>query len=198
MPAKTKVTKEMILDAAFEIVRTDGADNINARKISQRLNCSTQPVLYHFSSIEEIKRATFKKAEEYHTAYFMNVQGEYVNPLIEIAMRYICFAENEKRLFRFLFQSDYFVNRDLQDWVNEEKIAPIIQMIMKQTGLAKQQSGELFFSVYLVMHGYASMFASNSLKYDEADILRTINRIFSGIVHLMKAEQTKDYDEKNN
>lgn len=55
VPAKAKVTKEMIIDAAFEIARTTGAENINARTVSQRLNCSTQPVMYHFSTIEELK-----------------------------------------------------------------------------------------------------------------------------------------------
>ncbi len=31
MPAKVKVTKEMIIDAALEVVRKEGAENINAR-----------------------------------------------------------------------------------------------------------------------------------------------------------------------
>lgn len=188
MPAKAKVTKEMILDAAFEIVRADGGNNINARTISQRLHCSTQPVLYHFSSIEEIRKETFKKIEQYHKEYYMDVQGQYDNPLLEIAMRYIRFAETEKNFFRYLFQSDYFENRDLTDWANEEKIEPVIKMMMDAVGITKQQAGDLFLSVYIVMHGYASMFAGNSLKYDETDIMRTLKRTFGGIVYSMKAE----------
>lgn len=31
MPAKVKVTKEMILDAAFAVARETGAENINAK-----------------------------------------------------------------------------------------------------------------------------------------------------------------------
>lgn len=53
MPAKAKVTKEMIIDAAFAVARETGAENINARTVSERLNCSTQPVMYHFATIEE-------------------------------------------------------------------------------------------------------------------------------------------------
>ena len=51
MPAKVKATKEMIIDAAFAIARETGAENINARTVSERLNCSTQPVMYHFATI---------------------------------------------------------------------------------------------------------------------------------------------------
>ena len=50
MPAKAKVTKEMIIDAAFAVARETGAENINARIVSERLNCSTQPVMYHFET----------------------------------------------------------------------------------------------------------------------------------------------------
>ena len=52
MPAKAKVTKEMIVDAAFAIAREAGAENINARTVSERLHCSTQPVMYNFATME--------------------------------------------------------------------------------------------------------------------------------------------------
>ena len=59
MPPRTKITKDMIINAAFEIIRDDGADMINARKIAEKLKCSTQPVLYQFKSMEKIKNAVY-------------------------------------------------------------------------------------------------------------------------------------------
>lgn len=41
MPPKARITKDMIIDAAFEIAREKGVENINARTVSNRLNCST-------------------------------------------------------------------------------------------------------------------------------------------------------------
>lgn len=188
MPPKAKITKEMILDAAFEIARTEGEKAINARALSQRLNCSTQPILYYYASIEEIRSAAFQKAEQYHTAYFMTVTGEFGNPLLEIAMRYIRFADQEKYLFRFLFQSDRFGNRNIADWVRDEKIRPILTMMADQAKITSKQAADLFLSVYVIMHGYASMFANNSMEFDEASIIQTIQRAFWGIVGAMKAE----------
>ena len=66
MPAKAKVTKEMIVDAAFAVAREAGVDSINARTVSERLHCSTQPVMYHFATIEELKRTVYAKAYLYH------------------------------------------------------------------------------------------------------------------------------------
>ena len=58
MPQKAKISKEMIVNAALEIARLTGAENINARTVSQKLNCSTQPIMYHFKTIEDLKKAT--------------------------------------------------------------------------------------------------------------------------------------------
>lgn len=74
MPPKAKISKEMIVNAALEIARLTGAENINARTVSQKLNCSTQPIMYHFKTIEDLKKATYQKADEYHTTYLSRIE----------------------------------------------------------------------------------------------------------------------------
>lgn len=61
MLPKAKITRDMVVVAAFEIAREIGAENINARTVSKKLNCSTQPVMYHFATIEELKKLLMKK-----------------------------------------------------------------------------------------------------------------------------------------
>ena len=111
MPPKAKNTREMVVDAAFAIAREQGAENINARTVSQRLGCSTQPVMYHFSTIEELKRAVYEKTDWYHTEYLMNIQKPQDGVMLGIGMNYIRFAIKEPNLFRFLFQSGYAYSR---------------------------------------------------------------------------------------
>ena len=97
--AKGKVTREMIIDAAFEIIRNTGVETVNARTVSKELNCSTQPVMYHFKTIEELKRPVYEKSDEYHSAYVMDIHSN--NPMKDIGLNYIQFAVKEKNLFRF-------------------------------------------------------------------------------------------------
>jgi len=75
MPPKAKITKEMIVEEAFQIARTQGADKITARSIAQRLKCSTQPVLYYFATVEKIKEAVYQRADAYHTRFLMGTEG---------------------------------------------------------------------------------------------------------------------------
>ena len=103
MPAKAKVTKEMIIDAAFAVARETGAENINARTVSQRLQCSTQPVMYHFATIEELKRAAYAKADRYHSEYLMNMEAGAPGASLGIGMNYPPFSLPESHFFPFLF-----------------------------------------------------------------------------------------------
>ena len=41
---KQKITKEMILDAAFTLLRTKGHEAVNARSIASQAGCSVQPI----------------------------------------------------------------------------------------------------------------------------------------------------------
>ena len=92
MPPKAKITREMIIDATFEIIRNTGVETVNARTISKKLNCSTQPVMYHFKTIEELKKTVYVKADEYHSEYITNIQSE--NPMKDIGLKQkkICFG----------------------------------------------------------------------------------------------------------
>ena len=41
---KQKITKEMIIETAFEIVRKEGLENLLVKNIAAKLNCSVQPI----------------------------------------------------------------------------------------------------------------------------------------------------------
>jgi AcrR family transcriptional regulator len=72
MPPKQKIAREMIRDAAFQIAREEGWENISAISIAAHLHCSTQPVLYSYKSIEEIRKDAYQEADRFHSAFLMN------------------------------------------------------------------------------------------------------------------------------
>ena len=84
MPPKAKVTKDMIIDAAFHVVREAGVENMNARTVAKELKCSTQPVMYHFETMEELKRAVYAKADRFHTEYLISIKSPREGTLLDL------------------------------------------------------------------------------------------------------------------
>ncbi len=175
---KAKVTRDMVIEAAFAVARTVGAEQINARTVSQELGCSTQPVMYHFATIEALKRAVYAKADRYHSDYLMETEDV---PL-GIGLNYIRFAIEEPHLFRFLFQSGFAVEGSLPEMLDSADLEPILSAMQGVLGLGAGQTKEVFLTVALFTHGYASIIANNRLEFDEAAVSKHLERVWEGAV----------------
>ena len=163
-----------------------GAENINARTVSQKLGCSTQPVLYHFKTIEDVRIAAHKKASEFHIDYVTNLSGKYERPMLEVGMRHIQLAIEEKNIFRFLFHSNYNTDVSLFDWLTGENFDSLFPILKKQAKVDEQQAHIIFSQIFLVTHGIASLLANNAMVYDEAYCVNTLSNAYFGIMYLIK------------
>lgn len=186
MPPKSKITKEMVIDAAFSIARETGWENISARAVAKRLKCSTQPVMYCFSTVEELKKAAYERADSFHTEYLMRIKSPQI--LLEIGLNYIGFAAEEPRLFRFLFQSNYFTGLSIIDMIDADDLSPVLTAMQQGMNLDLERTKEVFVTLFMFVHGYASLIANNSIKYDEKLISRQLERVYRGAVMSIKEE----------
>ena len=192
MPPKTRITKGMIIHAALEVVKQSGYENINARTVSEQLHCSTQPVMYHFATMEDLKRAVYSRTDRYHTEYLMRASGKF-DPLLEIGLNYIRFAIREPHLFRFLFQSGYAKENDLLEMIDSEELVPVLSAMQEGIRLEREKTKEIFLTIALFVHGYASIIANNKLEYDEDLIASHLERAFIGA--LLAVGQEEDYEK---
>lgn len=181
MPPRAKITEEMVVDAAFQVTRADGKANVNARTVAKRLGCSTQPVMYHFAKIEDLKRAVYEKTGRFHTEYIMNVPPSR-NIMLGIGLNYIRFSVEEPNLFRFLFQSGFATENSLFEMVDSDELSPVINAMQRAMGLTVKQTKEVFITLAMFVHGYASIIANNNLRFDESVASEHLNRVYRGAI----------------
>lgn len=179
MPPQTRITKDMIINAAVEVVKQSGYEKINARTVSEQLHCSTQPVMYHFSTIDAMKRAAHARVNQMHTEYLMKVSPQH-NPLLGIGLNYIRFAVEEPQLFRFLFQSGYAQENSLLEMIDSEGLIPVLTAMREGAGLSMEKTKQVFLTVAMFAHGYASIIANNGLEYDEILVAKHLEQAWNG------------------
>jgi len=188
---KAKITKDMIIEAAFEVARAEGVENVNARTVSHKLGCSTQPVMYHFSKIEDMKRAAYAKLDWFHTEYLMNVNQQ-DDVMLGIGLNYIRFAVEEPNLFRFLFQSGFAVENSLLEMIDSEELKPVISAMRDEMRLNETQTKEVFLTLAMFVHGYASIIVNNSLEYDEAAAAIHLEHVYRGAILAIQEEKNNE------
>ena len=185
MPPKVKITKEMVADASFEIIRAKGHENLNARTISEYLGCSTQPVLYTFKTVDEIREAAYEIADEYHTEFIMPKDTD-ENPMLALGLNYVRFGQEEKNLFRFLFQTDKFGGKDAAVIMTDPRLSEIMKIIAAGLNADIEQAEEMFLTFFCVAHGMASLLANNSLEYDVGQCRKMLENVFYGMIAARK------------
>ena len=188
MPPKAKITRDMIIEAGIELVKAEGAENINARTVAKKLGCSTQPVMYHFKTIEALKAAIYARMDILHTEYLMNISPKPEDITLGIGLNYVRFAAEEPNSFRFLFQSGLIKEHSIIEMIDSDEIMPILAALQEETQMGLEQTKIVFQTICLFVHGYASMIANNSLVFDEKLVTLQIDRTFRGAILALREE----------
>ncbi len=176
MPKKPTTTKEAMIEGAFRLVREKGHEFLTARNLAAYLGCSTQPVMYQFPNLDILRDLTYRKVDAFHSEYIL--AGE---DLLEMGLRYIRFAEEEGNFFRFLFQSGRFSGSSLEDLIRSPETADILAAVSKEVKLPAESVTAFFEPMVAVVHGYASMIANNTMKYDPEAVRKALITIAEGL-----------------
>lgn len=159
MPAKKRITRQLILDTALELLRRGGAANVNVNVLAKALGCSTQPIYLSFSGMDELRRSLVDTAAE----YFIGKMEEYGGKTLYDAA-YLRLALEEKELFRFLF-----MRRGAFEEVRES-LRPMtegaISALMLLYGIDRERAHYLHDQLWMQAHGIASMMAAEFCDWD--------------------------------
>ncbi|MGC8764484.1 MAG: TetR/AcrR family transcriptional regulator [Brevinematia bacterium] len=154
MPPKNIISKEKIIEKAFEVLRKEGFDAITARRVAKELGISTMPIYCHFKSIEELKEILLKKAHELLLTYQLkNYTGE---SFLDTGIGYIKFALEERVLFRECFMK----RQSGSEFVERATGAEIIKVMKKVEYLKEldeKQLEEILFRLWIFTFGLAAL-----------------------------------------
>ena len=107
MPTKIKISKDMILDAAFEIVRKDGMEKLSNRELASKLKCSIRPIYYQFENVEEMQKELSEYAKEKNIKInFMKIDS------LEKAKEVPCIFNNWANFYKGEFISNTILNKN--------------------------------------------------------------------------------------
>lgn len=179
MPPKFKFTKEKITGTALDITRNRGMAGLTARGLAAELGCSVKPIFGLFQNMEEVKSEVIKAARLLYQSYLDEDMKKGRYPEYKAAgMAYIRFAKEEKELFKLLFMRDRSHEKPEE---SIEEIKPLLQYIRKKTGMSETDAYAFHLEMWIVVHGIATMIATNYLEWDEAYYSDVLTDAYEGI-----------------
>jgi len=100
-PRNNQFIREDIIAAAFQLVRQRGWDGFSVQAVAKAIGSSTMPIYSQFGSVRELEDAVCLKALELLKERMLEERTG--DKWIDQAITYVRFAEDEKYLFRCLW-----------------------------------------------------------------------------------------------
>lgn len=187
MPSKIQIKKEQILDCAVQMVREKGMKGLNARNLSKALGCSVHPIFRAFANMEDLKENVFAViAENYQEYLAESMSGE--DPLQNLLLAYIRYAQNEKECFKLLHMSDRLGLHETAEFTGVGINKIIVEAMAGETGLSIKDAETLYTGTFFTAHGIASMLAMNHCSFSEETITNLLAEVFDGMVMKLKTQ----------
>lgn len=181
MGRKAKIDKQMILEAAYELLDEGGIEAVAIKSIASKLNCSTQPVSWHFGSMTELKKALYFYATE---KSFSELPSKMENkPAFEAffisGVHYLSLACEHPNVFRF-------INIDSTEKTIGERITgpgsifenqfdkESYEIIAREYDVPEEKLRSAVRDVVIYTHGLAAMMLFDDFKLPKEQALKMV------------------------
>jgi AcrR family transcriptional regulator len=190
MPPKAKFKKEQITQAALDIIREKGTDNLTARALADRLGSSACPIFTVFKNMEEVQQSAVEEAKALYKEYVDRGLAE-IPAFKGVGTQYINFAINEPNLFQLLFMTKQPSISDIEGVlpVIEESYDEILASITSSYGVESKVAARLYRHLWIYTHGIATLCVTKMCSFTGEEISTMMTEIFISLLKNIKGEQ---------
>lgn len=187
MPPKAKFTKEEIIEAALEIVRSKGFAALTARALGTKLGSSARPIFTVFQSMEEVQQAVIDAAKALYKEYIKCGLSD--TPAFKgVGTQYILFSMNEPKLFQLLFMKE---NTDIPELssvlpIIDSNYDAILSSVKEGYGLSLETAEKLYRHLWIYTHGIAALCATKMCRFASEEISVMMTEVFISLLKSLK------------
>lgn len=158
---KQRITKEMVVNAAFEIARSNGMEQVMVKNIAEKIGCSVQPIYSYCKNMEGLRQDVTMQVNRFI--------GEYVKTHIEkdnifgsTGRAYIQLAKEEPHLFKIFILHKRNGIASLEDLYQSEANPSMAEFISKTLNISIEQAKKLHLNMLIYTIGIGTIFSVTS------------------------------------
>lgn len=179
MARRKTITREHIARASYDLVVNQGFSHFTARNIAKAMGCSTQPIYLEFENMGELRGVVEQALHEDLTA---KLQRRYTDdPVIDLGLAYINFAQDSPALFRAAFIHDHLDIENMPKRVRDEMMARL-KGYEPVKGLTAAQLTQLVTGLWIVATGMANLAGTGFIELTQAQVIDTLKAVIHDFV----------------
>ena len=178
---KQRITREMVVDAAFALAREGGMERVLVKDIAARLSCSVQPIYSCFRNMEELRRAV-----EGRTAQFL---ADYLSAT---GRAYVQLARDEPELFKIFILRRREGVSSLDGLYRAEASPGVADTIAGSLGLDQAAARRLHLDMLIYTVGLGTIFSVSTPGIPAEELYAQQERAYQAFLNHAREENNHE------
>lgn len=184
---KQRITREMVVDAAFAIARQEGIAQVLVKRIADELGCSVQPIYSYCNSMDELRAAVVERAAAHMQAYM----AQHIDPadmFRSTGYAYVRYAKAEPHLFQLFIQRRRDYLHTLTDLYGRDADPRVPQMIARQLDIPLEKAQALHLNMLVFTTGIGAIVTSSGGDLPEEELLAKLENAYQAFLRMAVEE----------
>ncbi|MBP5623521.1 MAG: TetR/AcrR family transcriptional regulator [Lachnospiraceae bacterium] len=203
MGRRTQITKEMILEASYELLEEHGIEAVQIKQIAAKLGCSTQPVSWQFGSMAELKKELYFYAGN---KVFGDLEGKMrarkdaIEAFFVSGLHYLSIAIDHPNVFRFINVDD--TRETIGESIHGEKSIfsfqfdeEALNIFAAQYDIKIELLSEMIRDIVIYTHGLALMMLFDGGKLPRKEACRMVYNFGSKLISQLGIKTEDRFEE---
>lgn len=166
---KQKMTKDAIVEAAFEIARERGMEHVLVKNIAEKLGCSVQPIYSYCHNMDGLRQDVTDKTCAFIKKYIADhIEGDDV--FAGTGKAFIRLAKQEPHLFKIFILHPRDGISSLHDLYRTESDPCIAEDISEKLHISTERAKQLHLHMLIYTIGLGTIFSVCSPGISADDI----------------------------
>lgn len=155
---RQRITKEMVVSAAFELAKQGGMERVTVKSIADSLGCSVQPIYSYCNNMDGLRNDVCNKAREFIKEYV----GQRIdqNDLFRSTGRaYIQLAKEEPNILKIFILQERKNISSLDDLYKAETNPHVAKSISEKLKISSESARQLHLNMMIYTMGIGTIFA---------------------------------------
>lgn len=155
---KQRITKEMVVSAAFEIARNSGMEQVMVKNIADKIGCSVQPIYSYCKNMDGLRQDVIEQVNRFIQEYVVSRINK-DDLFRSTGKSYIQLAQEEPHLFRIFILHQRKGICSLNDLYQAEANPHTAEIIAKELNISVERAKQLHLNMLIYTIGIGTIFS---------------------------------------
>lgn len=184
---KQRITKEMVMNAAFQILRRDGEEKVLVKNIAAELSCSVQPIYSYCENMDTLRQEL--------SAMSGSVMREYIGSrlnsedlFVSTGKAHLSFAKEEPHLFKSYFLRKRTNINSFDDLYSAEAGSNMAGYIAKTLNISENSAKNLHMNMIVYNMGLSFILISSGGSLPEQELNERLEGAYDAFLNAINTK----------